>query len=103
MFLELSLAHSVRAHVQQRRPGVATGTQPVNAEAREDDPFPSNNNRNELGGATFGLNSKLTLGPLKSWRGISDHFLDRAEAIAHGNKVGDSAIAVKPPQGWRSS
>jgi hypothetical protein len=69
MFLELSLAHSVRAHVQQRRPGVATGTQPVNAEAREDDPFPSNNNRNELGWRDIRVELKIDPRPAEKLAG----------------------------------
>src|SRR3981081_1176751 len=48
MLSELSLAHAVRANIKQRRPGFIAGTQPVNAEAREDDALPCDKHRDKL-------------------------------------------------------
>jgi hypothetical protein len=75
----------------------------VNTEARENDPFPSNNDRNELGWRDIRVELKIDPRPAEKLAGDIGPFLDRAEAIAHENKVGGSSIWVKPPwQGWRT-
>ena len=103
MFPELSLAHSVRAHVEQGRPGLVTGTEPVNAEARDNDPFPSKENRDDLRWRHIRVELKIDPRPAEQQAGDIRPSSDRAEAVAHGNKVGGPAIGVNPPlQGWRT-
>jgi hypothetical protein len=87
MLAELPLAHAVRADVQQWRAGLIARTQPVNAEARENDALPRDQDRNELCRRDVWIELEIEAWPaVKTARDVGP-FLDRAEAIAHGIKV----------------
>ena len=90
MLSELSLAHAVRANIKQRRPGFIAGTQPVNAEAREDDALPCDKRRDELRRRDIRIELEIKARPAVIAARDIGPFPDRAETIAHGGKMGAS-------------
>jgi hypothetical protein len=87
MLAELSLAHAVRADVEQRRAGFPAGAEPVNSEARENDAFPCHKHGDKLCRRDIRIEFEIEARPAVKLAGDIRPFPDRAEAIAHANKI----------------
>ncbi len=101
MFAELPLAHAVGADIKQRWPGFIAGTQPVNAGPREDDALPCDKDRDKLRRRDIRIKLEIKTRPAVILARDIGPFPDRAEAIAHGRKMGaslgeSSALAKMP-------